>query len=160
MAQHTRILFVCLGNICRSPAAESTMRMLLQKHGITNVSLDSAGTAGYHIGKSPDPRMTTTLENRGIVMTGRAWKFERHDYGKFDLIVPMDEENEEDILALAQNDDDRSKVRSFMSFCESHEQSGVPDPYYGGPEGFELVADIMNDGCKGILKYLRSIAKI
>ena len=136
------------------------MRALLQKHEITTVSLDSAGTAGYHIGKGPDPRMTTTLESRGITVTGRAWKFERHDYSKFDLIITMDEENEEDVLALAKSDTDRKKVRPFMSFCESHEQSGVPDPYYGGPEGFELVADIMSDGCEGIIKHLFSTNKL
>ncbi|GHC44039.1 low molecular weight protein-tyrosine-phosphatase [Roseibacillus persicicus] len=157
MARHTRILFVCLGNICRSPAAESTMRNLLQKHGVDSISLDSAGTAGYHIGKAPDPRMTTTLENRGVTVTGRARKFSAQDFGKFDLILAMDEENQDDMLMLAKTDEDRAKVRTFLSFSKKFEGPDVPDPYYGGPEGFELVADMMVDGCEGILRSLGKI---
>lgn len=133
------------------------MRNLLQKHEITSVSLDSAGTAGYHIGKGPDPRMTSTLEKRGITVTGRARKFDRHDFGKFDLIIAMDDENEEDILELAASDEDKAKVHTFLSFSEKYDQRDVPDPYYGGPEGFELVADMMADGCEGIIRKLAEL---
>lgn len=130
------------------------MRDLLRREGVTGVSLDSAGTAGYHIGKGPDPRMTATLEQRGIRVSGQARQFCKQDFADFDLIIAMDEDNGRDILRLASNDADRAKVHAFMSFCEEFSQSEVPDPYYGEAEGFELVADIMADGCHGILASL------
>ena len=151
----TRILFVCLGNICRSPAGENTMRHLLQQEEVEGVSLDSAGTAGYHIGKGPDPRMTTTLQSRHIRVSGNARQFTKKDFADFDLIIPMDEDNRRDILRLARHEDDRAKVKPFMSFCENFSNPDVPDPYYGGQDGFELVADIMEDGCTGILTFIR-----
>lgn len=150
----TRLLFVCLGNICRSPAAENTMRDLLRQQGIKDIFLDSAGTAGYHIGKSPDSRMTTTLEDRGISVTGQARQFSKQDFEDFDLILAMDEENRRDILRLARTESDRSKVKPFMSFCQKFSNPEVPDPYYGEQDGFELVADIMADGCSRILQSI------
>ena len=120
------------------------------------MALDSAGTAGYHIGKGPDPRMTATLEEREIRVTGQARQFTKKDFADFDLIIPMDEDNRRDILRLARNEEDRAKVTPFMSFCENFSNPEVPDPYYGGQEGFELVADIMEDGCLGILESLRA----
>lgn len=152
----TRILFVCLGNICRSPAGENTMRDLLQREGVQDVSLDSAGTAGYHIGKGPDSRMTATLEKREIRVTGQARQFSKKDFDEFDLIIAMDEDNRREISRLARNDIDRNKVKPFMSFCEEFSNSEVPDPYYGEQDGFELVADIMADGCAGILDSLNA----
>ena len=151
----TRILFVCLGNICRSPAGENTMRHLLQQEEVEGVSPDSAGTAGYHIGKGPDPRMTATLQSRHIRVSGNARQFTKKDFADFDLIIPMDEDNRRDILRLARHEDDRAKVKPFMSFCENFSNPDVPDPYYGGQDGFELVADIMEDGCTGILTFIR-----
>lgn len=151
----TRILFVCLGNICRSPAGENTMRNLLQQEGVTNISLDSAGTAGYHIGKEPDERMTATLKNRGIRITGQARQFERKDFDDFDLIIPMDEDNRRNILRLARSKSDRTKVQPFMNFCTEFTNPEVPDPYYGDQDGFELVADIIADGCVGLLAKTR-----
>lgn len=130
------------------------MRDLLRREEVKDISLDSAGTAGYHIGKNPDPRMTATLEVRGIKVSGQARQFVKKDYDDFDLIIPMDEDNHRDILRLARNDEDRAKVQPFMSFCENFSNSDVPDPYYGGQDGFELVADIMADGCSGILESL------
>ncbi|MBK1833617.1 low molecular weight protein-tyrosine-phosphatase [Roseibacillus ishigakijimensis] len=150
----TRLLFVCLGNICRSPAGENTLRHLLRENDITDVSLDSAGTAGYHIGKGPDPRMTATLEERGIRVTGTARQFSKQDFDDFDLILAMDEDNRKDILRLARSEADRAKVKPFMSFCKNFSNAEVPDPYYGGQDGFDLVADIMADGCAGILSAI------
>ena len=132
------------------------MRHLLQQEGVNDVSLDSAGTAGYHIGKGPDPRMTATLESRNIRVTGNARQFTKKDFADFDLIIPMDEDNRRDILRLARTEDDRAKVKPFMSFCENFTNPDVPDPYYGGQDGFELVADIMEDGCSGLLEHVRS----
>ena len=131
------------------------MRHLLKQDGPQGISLDSAGTAGYHIGKGPDSRMTATLESRDIPVTGQARQFTKKDFADFELIIPMDEDNRRDILRLAGSEADRAKVKPFMSFCENFSNSDVPDPYYGGQDGFELVADIMEDGCAGILQSLR-----
>ncbi len=128
------------------------MRDLVQREGVEGLSLDSAGTAGYHIGKGPDPRMTATLEKRGIRVSGQARQFSQKDFENFDLIVAMDRDNERDILRVARHEGDRAKVKPFMSFCTDFTNAEVPDPYYGGQDGFELVADIMADGCAGILK--------
>jgi protein-tyrosine phosphatase len=154
MSSHTRILFVCLGNICRSPAAENIMRSLLQKHQISSVSLDSAGTADFHNGKETDPRMLTALEARGLTVTGRARKFEAFDFGRFDLIVAMDNENYEDVLTLTKSEEDEEKVRRFAKFCTEHEISEVPDPFHGEKEDFEEAIAIIEDGCRGLLKSL------
>lgn len=133
------------------------MRSLLQKHQISSVSLDSAGTAGYHIGKEPDPRMIAVLEKQGITVTGRARKFDRYDYQKFDLIIVMDDDNYEDVLALAKTDEDEDKVKKFVSFCKNHDMTGVPDPYHGEAEGFDEVIAIVQDGCEGILHSLNTV---
>ena len=107
------------------------MRDVLRQEGITDISLDSAGTAGYHIGKEPDKRMTATLERRSIRVTGQARQFSKTDFDDFDLIIPMDEDNRRDILRLARTDSDHAKVKPFMSFCTEFTNSEVPDPYYG-----------------------------
>jgi len=133
------------------------MRHLLAQHQLDGISLDSAGTAGWHHGKGPDPRMTATLENRGISVAGQARQFVEGDFDDFDLILAMDEENHADILRLARNEAQRAKVRPFMSFCSRHDLPEVPDPYHGGQDGFDLVADIMQDGCEGILRELEKL---
>lgn len=130
------------------------MRHLLAEHGLEGISLDSAGTASWHTGKGPDSRMSATLQARGIAVAGRARQFVERDFDDFDLILAMDEENQADILKLARDEQERAKIRPFMSFCAQHDLPGVPDPYYGGQDGFELVADLMRDGCEGILREL------
>jgi len=150
------VLFVCLGNICRSPAGENVMRRILQEHEASGVKVDSAGTAGYHIGKRPDARMTAELESRGMRVVGSARQFTAQDYSEFDLIVPMDNENTKNVLKLAKSAGDKAKVKPFMSFCKEFTNDEVPDPYYGGAEGFTLVADLMEDGCRGIWQEIQS----
>ena len=135
------------------------MRHLVQSQGVNDVSIDSAGTAGYHIGKGPDERMTAELKSRGIPVGGQARQFVKSDYDQFDLIVPMDADNTYNVLKLARNAADKAKVKPFMSFCQNFTNTEVPDPYYGGPEGFSLVADLMTDGCRGILDELQSDSK-
>lgn len=132
------------------------MRDLIKKEGVPGIYVDSAGTAGYHIGKSPDHRMTAELKNRSIAVTGHAQQFTKSHYREFDLIVPMDEDNTHNVLKLATNSEDKKKVMPFMTFCKNFTNREVPDPYYGGEEGFALVADLMEDGCKGILEYIQS----
>ncbi len=149
-----RILFVCLGNICRSPAGENVMNALLAQNNITHIKVDSAGTANYHTGKGPDKRMATELAKRGFPNNGQARQFSKEDFHKFDLIIPMDHSNTLQILSLAESNEDKQKVTPFTSYCSLFDYDEVPDPYYGGIDGFSEVIEIMEDGCKGILEKI------
>lgn len=153
--KHTNVLFVCLGNICRSPAGENIFRHIVKKAGLDDrIHCDSGGTIGYHTGNDPDARMSRTIRNRGYEVTGFSRQISLLDFEDFDLILTMDEENHTNVIALAKSDEQRARVKRFTDFCTEHEEKEVPDPYYGGDEGFELVADLMEDGCAGILKSL------
>ena len=155
-----RVLFVCMGNICRSPAGDNVFRHLVAEAGLAGqIGCDSAGTLGYHAGKAPDRRMTAALEARGIPVSGAARQFRTGDFGRFDLILTMDEDNRREVRDLARNDDERRKVRPFTSFCGTFDDQEVPDPYYGGTRGFELVADMIEDGCAGLLDHVRDRIK-
>lgn len=152
-----RLLFVCLGNICRSPAAENIMNHLIEQAGLDDrIVCDSAGTGGYHIGSPPDRRMTLAAKQRGITLQGQARQFQKSDFENFDLILAMDRENYEDILSLDRAGRYRDRVRLMCSFCTRHSEQEVPDPYYGGPEGFNKVIDLLLDACEGLLKYVVS----
>ncbi len=149
------VLFVCWGNICRSPAGENVFQHLLQDHHMVNrITCDSAGTIDAHTGKAPDKRMRDTLEKRGISASGSARKISIDDFRKFDLILTMDDFNRKEVLSIAPDVEARAKVQPFTSFCENHEASEVPDPYYGGSSGFTLVADLIEDGCQGVLDHI------
>lgn len=151
-----QLLFVCLGNICRSPAAENIMNHLIQQENLGDaITCDSAGTSSYHIGSPPDRRMTAAAAQRGIVMRGRARQFERADFEQFDLILAMDQDNYADILALDRTGQYSKKVRLMCEFCTTHRQREVPDPYYGGPEGFDRVIDLLLDACSGLLQNVK-----
>lgn len=133
------------------------MRKLINDHGLSHkISIDSAGTANYHTGKSPDKRMSATLEKRGVPTGGQARQFVKKDFAEFDLILAMDEENQRNILRLAKSAEDREKVKLFLAFSKKYSQQSVPDPYYGGQDGFDLVAEMMEDGCQGILDSLNT----
>ncbi|MGC8711436.1 MAG: low molecular weight protein-tyrosine-phosphatase [Leptodesmis sp.] len=150
-----KLLFVCLGNICRSPAAENIMNHLLEQAGLTGqVICDSAGTSSYHIGEPPDRRMTAAAYQRGLKMQGRARQFTKADFAEFDLILAMDRDNYADICALDPAGTYRRQVFLMCDFCTHHTVQDVPDPYYGGPNGFNQVLDILTDACQGLLKYL------
>ena len=150
-----RVLFVCLGNICRSPAADNAFQHLLASQDLNaRIQCDSAGTIGYHTGNPPDRRMSETIRARGIPVSGQARQFHPSDFRKFDLILTMDEDNRHGVLSLAGSDTDRSRVRRFTDFCSDYDTPDVPDPYYGGPEGFELVADMIEGGCAGLLEHI------
>ena len=140
-----KILMVCLGNICRSPMAEGIMRNL----GGNRVKVDSAGTAGYHIGSQPDKRMIATAFEHGIDISNlSARQFQYDDFDSFDVIFAMDSSNYRNIISLAKNDNDRQKVKMML------ENSNVPDPYYGGDKGFEHVYQLLHKACQ---KFLDSI---
>ena len=151
-----RILFVCMGNICRSPAAEIVFRRMVDDAGLAGtIEIDSAGTIGYHVGNSPDARVADTLRARGYAIHGRARKVTATDLEDFDLVLPMDEDNEESLRQLCGDGESGEKIRPFVSFCTERLVPHVPDPYYGGSRGFEEVTDIVEDGCRGLLAHLR-----
>lgn len=133
------------------------MRHLLEAEGATTeMVLDSAGTIGMHTGNPPDARMTKAATARGIEMRGRARQVRARDFEEFDLILAMDRENLADLERLADGPEDLAKIRLFCDFCTEHPHQEVPDPYYGGEAGFELVLDLLEDGCVEILRQFRA----
>ena len=150
-----RILFVCMGNICRSPSAEGVFRHALRRlapdHGI---EVDSAGTHDYHVGEPPDRRAIAAALRRGIDLSGqRARRIHPRDFAAFDLIVAMDEQNATELraLALARNADS-GRIRLMMDYAPDAGRRFVPDPYYGGVEGFEEVLDLLEQAVEGLLR--------
>ena len=153
-----KLLFVCLGNICRSPSAENIMNHLIEQAGLSDrILCDSAGTSSYHVGSPPDRRMSAAAATKlGIKLRGRARQFQKSDFQDFDLILAMDQENYENILTLDQTKQYQHKVRLMCEFCSRHTLKEVPDPYYGGQEGFNQVIDLLIDACEGLLTKIRS----
>lgn len=156
-----RVCFVCLGNICRSPTAEGVMRALLEAEGMAGrVHVDSAGTAGYHVGKPADARSRRAAERRGIALTSRARRFDTRDFGRFDHVLAMDRSNLLELEARAPDAQARARVALFRSFdpdAVARDDLEVPDPYYGGPDGFDRVLDLCEAACRGLLAHLRSL---
>src|ERR1700752_731050 len=152
----TRVLFVCLGNICRSPTAEAVLRALAAREAPDlALEVDSAGTAGYHVGEPPDPRTRAAAARRGYDLTApRARIVEPADFERFDLILAMDRE----ILRALQRraaSTSQPRVRLLMEFAAEAGREDVPDPYYGGPNGFEEVLDLVETAARGLLGHLR-----
>jgi protein-tyrosine phosphatase len=157
----TRILFVCMGNICRSPTAEGVMHRLVRDEGLDDrIEIDSAGTGGWHVGHPPDRRATEAARRRGIELDGSARQFDpARDFDRFDLILAMDDSNARDLERLAPDEEARAKIRLFREFDPaSHDEPDldVPDPYYGGEQGFEHVLDLVDAAARGLLDQLRS----
>lgn len=152
-----RILFVCLGNICRSPAAEAMMQMLVERNGLADrVLLDSAGTYGGHSGERSDARMRRAAAARGIDITHRARQVREEDFERFDMIIAMDDNNYEALFRLAPDREAQQRIYRFREFLRHNPNwSYIPDPYYEGHEGFELVLDLLEDGCSTLLEKLR-----
>jgi len=146
-----------MGNICRSPTAEGVMRHLLREHGLEGeIEIDSAGTGGWHAGDPPDARATEAARRRGIVLEGAARKVRPADFSDYDLLLAADRENLADLRALATSDEARAKVRLLREFDPaSSGDLDVPDPYYGGPDGFEDVLDLVEAACRGLLDEVR-----
>jgi protein-tyrosine phosphatase len=152
-----RVLFVCMGNICRSPAAEIVFRSRVALAGRTaQFSIDSAGTIGHHAGKAPDSRMAATLSARGYLISGKSRQIRPADLLDFDLILVMDQENLSNVRALDPAQQHRDKIRQLTDFCTSSAAHEVPDPYYGGQAGFEKVADLVEDAAQGLLDSIAS----
>ena len=158
-----RILFVCLGNICRSPTAEGVMRHVVREEGLEDrIEVDSAGTGGWHVGAPPDERATAAARRRSIAVEGAARRFSPDDFGSYDLILAMDAENRRDLLTLAPDDEAASKVRLLREFDPASEGGDldVPDPYYGGDEGFDHVLDLVDAATRGLLDSLRAAGRL
>ena len=146
-----------MGNICRSPTAEGVMRHLLREQGLEDeIQIDSAGTGAWHAGNPPDRRAAAAARARGIALEGAARQVRPSDFEDFDLLLAADRENLADLRAVAPDDEARAKVRLLRSFDPaSHGDLDVPDPYYGGPDGFEEVLDLVEAACRGLLDEVR-----
>jgi protein-tyrosine phosphatase len=155
-----RLVFVCLGNICRSPTAHGVMRHLVSEAGLSErISVDSAGTGDWHLGEPPDPRTCAAAKRRGVVLDHRAQRFTAKDFARYDLILAMDRNNQRDLERMAPTDADRAKIRLLRSFDPAAPKDAeVPDPYYGGAQGFEEVYDVCDAACRGLLAHLRAAA--
>lgn len=151
-----RILFVCLGNICRSPAAEGVFRARAEQAGLlTQLDIDSAGTGDWHVGHAPDERMQRAAQRRGYPLDAlRARQVTPQDLVHFDLIFAMDEQNLSDLKAMAPTDEAAAKIQLFLSLAPELAEHEVPDPYYGGPDGFDHVLDLIEVASDALLKRL------
>jgi protein-tyrosine phosphatase len=151
MAKH-RLLFVCLGNICRSPMAEGVFRRLAEEEGLLHLfEIDSAGLGDWHVGQAPDTRAQNAARSRGIDISGQsARQITRADYVRFDLVLAMDSSNYEELVQLAP-EDSRHKVRRFLDFAPQARTKDVPDPFYGGRAGFDHALDLIEDAARGLL---------
>ena len=151
-----RILFVCLGNICRSPAADGIMQQMVAERGLqAQIEVDSAGTYSGHIGELPDPRMRRAAAERGYNLTHRSRPIRESDFYEFDMVVVMDDNNYERVSRLAPTREDLDKIYRMREFTTEYpDWSHVPDPYYEGAEGFQLVLDMLENGCREILRKL------
>lgn len=152
-----KVLFVCMGNICRSPTAEGVFNKLLDDLGTTNRFLvDSAGTHAYHVGESPDSRAQQTARSRGVKLSNiRARKVARSDFDEFDHILAMDSDNYQ-LLIEASPSEHHHKIKLFLEFAPDREENNVPDPYYGGQNGFDHVFDLVEDASKGFYQTVVS----
>lgn len=156
MTQKTKILFVCLGNIVRSPLAENLFRHLVQKAGLSHkYEAASAGTGAWHVGEPPDERMVRVAARHGLHYTGSARQFKQEDFARFDLIIPMDRDNRAHLFSMARGATEQEKIHLLREFDpQGSLNAGVPDPYYGGMDGFEEVYTIIERSCRGLLLAL------
>jgi protein-tyrosine phosphatase len=157
-----RILFVCMGNICRSPTAEGVMRRLVEDAGLSDrVEIESAGTGGWHAGEPPDRRATLAAARRGITLEGAARQIRASDFAEFDLVIALDRANLRELLAIAPDEEAAEKVRLLREFDpRASGDLDVPDPYYGGDRGFETVLDMVEAACRGLLDELRAADRV
>ena len=151
----TRVLFVCLGNICRSPAAEGVfLHQLGEAQALDQFVVDSAGTGNWHVGKPADARMRAAASRRGIELPSRARQIEVADLSRFDHILTMDADNLAAVRRLERQAPGRARISPLIDHCRRLRSPGVPDPYYGGEDGFERVLDLLEDACAGLLEDL------
>lgn len=152
-----KVLFVCLGNICRSPAGEGVLKAIVKENGDeSRWVVDSAGTGGWHVGEQPDKRMRVHAAQRGIILSHRCRKVTPSDFDEFDLIIPMDSNNELNLKRMAPSLEASRKIVPMATFIDKgFGYDYVPDPYYEGSEGFELVLDLLEDGCRRLFEMMK-----
>ncbi|MCB9206488.1 MAG: low molecular weight phosphotyrosine protein phosphatase [Ignavibacteriales bacterium] len=151
------VIFVCMGNICRSPSGEAVMNKLVKRVGLENeIQCDSAGTIAYHEGEQADARMKRHAIRRGYKLTSIARRFRNIDFEKFDYVIAMDKANYADLISFDTEKKYKDKIFMMTNFSSNGKFDEVPDPYYGGPEGFETVLDILEDSCSGLLEEIKS----
>lgn len=151
----TRVLFVCLGNICRSPLAESIFRHLARERGVEDeFDVDSAGTSAYHVGDPPDARSVATARGRGIVVSGTSRELRAGDLARFDYVIAMDAENLAEVRRLQERAGGGARVHRLREWDPDETDLDVPDPYYGGPHGFDRVHELVERSCAGLLEHL------
>ena len=157
MEKKCRLLFVCLGNICRSPAAEGIMKEVVEAHQVSHLfEIDSAGIGGRHVGELPDSRMRRHGSKHGYRFDSRARQFSPQDFGRFDLIIAMDDDNRKSLMRMARSEDDKAKIVMMADYLTHHPGTTVvPDPYYGGDSGFELVIELLEDACEGLYQSIK-----
>jgi protein-tyrosine phosphatase len=153
-----RILFVCLGNICRSPAAEGIFNHFIALHGLEKaISCDSAGTIGFHEGEGAYPKMKSVAARRGYQLTSISRPVRpESDFDYFDLIVAMDDQNIKDLRRMVPAGLFKAKICKMTDFCTRYKNSYIPDPYYGDTKDYELVIDLLEDACEGLIRTLQS----
>ncbi|MEX2528873.1 MAG: low molecular weight protein-tyrosine-phosphatase [Gemmatimonadota bacterium] len=164
MTRRSSVLFVCLGNICRSPLAEGIFLSLLQAEGLENrIQVDSAGTGGWHVGEAPDPRSRAVAQQNGIELTSRARQVAPQDFARFQWVIAMDRENRNELGNVQTVQGGPARLHLLLEFHpEAPDVTGasggvdVPDPYYGGPDGFQTVQRLVQEGCEGLLKAVRA----
>lgn len=151
-----KVCFVCLGNICRSPLAHGIFESLVTQAGLTeSIIVESAGTGAWHVGECPDPRMSATAMKKGITLSSRAQQFTPGNFRQFDLVLAMDQVNMDSLKALCSTSVANEKLKLFRSFDPVKDGLNVPDPYYGGENGFDVVFHIVNRTCPQILEYVK-----
>lgn len=156
-----KILFICMGNICRSPAGHCILQNLVNQAGLAeHFEIESAGTIGFHIGAAPDNRMQQSMRARDIPIIGRSRQINRSDLEYYDLILAMDNDNYAGACALDPSGSLHYKIELFCTYCKNYSETEVPDPYYGGDLGFEHVLDLIEDGCANLIGILRKQANI
>lgn len=156
-----KVLFVCLGNICRSPSGEAVFKNVVEKAGVADeYEIDSAGTVAAHVGEPADQRMQRHALRRGYSLDSISRKVQPEiDLQHFDYIIAMDDSNYDDLIMLAQTDEEVKKISKMTDYSRKYSYPSVPDPYYGGGEGFELVLDLLEDACLGLFEFIESDAK-
>lgn len=156
----TAILFVCLGNICRSPAAEGVLRQLAaQDPQFAGLHIESCGLGDWHVGQLPDARMREFAKTRGLILSSRAQRFRPSFFERFDYILAADREVLNDLYQFARTPEQKAKIHLMTAFATSFKDEDVPDPYYSGDAGFELVLDMLEESCTGLISHLRSLTK-
>lgn len=155
------VLFVCMGNICRSPSAEAVMKAYVEREGLSGqIFCDSAGTISYHAGEPADSRMKRHAQKRNYKLTSISRQIRAEDFMEFDYIIGMDDENMFNMKGFMTEAEQAYKLHKMTDFCSKNNPGSVPDPYYGGDQGFEQVLDLLEDACEGLLNHIRDEFKI